>query len=104
MNTEDTKPTATRVGTLEIAIELKGLPAVLAGLEQIKVAALEAAAAVALIGGSVSPSANRASADAVAEFAEQWAKEVRAGKDSMGMPARTVAEFISGLPKLAAAR
>lgn len=52
MNTEETKPTATRVGTLELALELKDLPAVLAGLEQIKVAAQEAAAAVASIGDS----------------------------------------------------
>lgn len=57
---EDTKPTATRVGTLELALELKDLPAVLAGLEQIAVAAREAAAAVASIGhASMSPGALR---------------------------------------------
>lgn len=46
MNDETTKPSASRIGTLELALELKDLPAVLAGLEQIKVAAQEAADAV----------------------------------------------------------
>ena len=60
MNTEERKPTATRVGTLELALELKDLPAVLAGLEQIKVAALEAADAVASIGKASALPADRA--------------------------------------------
>lgn len=107
MNTEDTKPGATRVGTIELGLELKDMSAVLAGLEQIKVAALEAAAAVASIrSASSSPATAPTKSDAAmaAAFADQWVKEVRCGCDLYGMPPRTVAEFISALAKLGVVR
>lgn len=50
MNTQDA---AKNVGTLTLGLELKDLPEILAGLEQVKVAAQEAAAAVASIGAPV---------------------------------------------------
>lgn len=88
---------STRVGTIELALELKGLPAILAGMEQIKVAAQEAAAAVASIGA---PKAASSSTPSPAEaLAAEWASEMQSGVNAYGMPPRTAAEFIAALPK-----
>ncbi|NHZ38349.1 hypothetical protein [Massilia rubra] len=103
-----TQDAAQNIGTLRLGPELKYLPEVLAGLEQIKVAAQEAAAAVASIGGQdarVHDAIYRQSAAAgmvvapykidaaAAAFAEQWVKEVRTGRDVLGMLPRTADQF-----------
>ena len=98
MSNEDTKPTTTRVGTLEIAMELKDLSAVLAGLEQIKVAAHEAAAAVASI-GAVTPGTPKD----VASLAREWLVDIERGSDMYGMPPLSPKALISRLSRIAEA-
>lgn len=97
---------STLVGTIELALQMDGVEAILAGLEQIKVAAQEAAAAVASIGCAqatpVSAHAIIADMAVAASFADQWVREVRRGQDACGMPPRTAAEFILALTRLEA--
>ncbi|MGZ8339127.1 MAG: hypothetical protein ACXW2U_05380 [Telluria sp.] len=104
MNNEQSK--SNKVGTIELALEMNGVEAILAGLEQIKVAAQEAAAAVASIGAPEEGKSDAARCNAAyaAAFAEQWVRDLRDGRDSCGMVPRTVTEFIAELSKLGAAQ